>query len=307
MLRSTFRSADLVLAMLLIAPVGCSDDGGPSGGSDDSTDGGGSFTTSLGGQVQKGPFTNGTTIDVAELDEQARQTGRRFSSTIVDDLGTFDVGDVTLEAPLVRIAADGFYFDEVRGALSDSRLAIFTYADATQVDTINLNLLGHLEAARIEYLVTNTDSSFLQAKAQANAEVLSIFTFDPSGAEGSEQLDISQAGEGNAKLLAMSVILQGTRTVAELSELLSNMQTDIRTDGVLDSTQSQEALMNGARTLNLPKVRANLESRYDALGLDAVVPPFEPFVESFILDAPYDFTGGITYEDADDRPNFLAK
>ena len=48
----------------------------------------------------------------------------------------------------------------------------------------------------------------------------------------SEYLDISQPGDKNAILLAISVILQGYLSVAELSELLANITTDIREDGL---------------------------------------------------------------------------
>lgn len=265
-------------------------------------------TVDVDGRVQKGPFINGTTIDVAELDESLAQTGSVFSTTIVDDTGTFGIDGITLMTPLVRIAADGFFFDEIRGELSEERLAIFTYADITDATTVNVNLLGHLEASRILYLVTEQGQSFAGAKAQAHEEVLAVFSFAAEGVAASELLDISQAGAGNAKLLAMSIILQGTRSVAELAELLSNMQTDLRTDGILDSTSSGEALMNGARTLNLVAVRENLETRFDALGLSATVPDFESQIAHFVENAPYKFTGGITYPSGgDDRPFNLGR
>jgi len=41
--------------------------------------------TSLTGQAQKGPFNNGTAINVAELTNSLSPTGRNFSSAITDN------------------------------------------------------------------------------------------------------------------------------------------------------------------------------------------------------------------------------
>ena len=49
---------------------------------------------------------------------------------------------------------------------------------------------------------------FAQAKIQAQEEVLAIFGYSRSGVAESELLDITQSGVGNAKLLAISAILQ---------------------------------------------------------------------------------------------------
>ena len=66
--------------------------------------------TSLGGQAQKGPFNNGTSINVAELTSALSPTGRNFSSAITDNTGRFAVANVQLESPYVELRANGFYF-----------------------------------------------------------------------------------------------------------------------------------------------------------------------------------------------------
>ena len=69
--------------------------------------------TSLGGQAQKGPFNNGTAINVAELTSALSPTGRNFSSAITDNTGRFAVANVQLESPYVELRANGYYFNEV--------------------------------------------------------------------------------------------------------------------------------------------------------------------------------------------------
>ncbi len=173
------------------------------------------FLERIDGQVQKGPFADRTTITVSELSESLTPTGTNYRSTIPDDTGKFTIENIELEESLVRVAAEGFYFDESKGALSDSRLSLFAFADVNEVTTINVNLMGHLETPRIKYLVRNKGKSFADAKYQAHQEVLDIFQFYSETVENAENLDITKRGEGNAKLLAMSVILQGARTVPQ--------------------------------------------------------------------------------------------
>ncbi|HWR57446.1 MAG TPA: hypothetical protein VN328_01040, partial [Thermodesulfovibrionales bacterium] len=99
----------------------------------------------------------------------------------------------------------------------------------------------------------------------------------------------------NAILLAMSIILQGYRTSSELSELLANISSDIRTDGLLGSSSLGTKLINDAKLINLSNVRANLVSRYSKLGLAATIPDFEKYINTFIANTKYVFTNYIQY------------
>ncbi|MDC3287938.1 hypothetical protein OAV00_03285, partial [Candidatus Marinimicrobia bacterium] len=77
--------------------------------------------TSLDGQAQKGPFNNGTAINIAELTNTLIPTGRNFSTTITDNTGRFSVPNVQLESPYVELRANGFYFNEVSNEISDAQ------------------------------------------------------------------------------------------------------------------------------------------------------------------------------------------
>ena len=74
--------------------------------------------TTLGGKAQKGPFNNGTAINVAELTNTLSPTGRNFSSAITDNTGRFAIANVQLESPYVELRANGFYFNEVSNEIS---------------------------------------------------------------------------------------------------------------------------------------------------------------------------------------------
>lgn len=257
----------------------------------------GPVTYQVSGVAQKGPFANGATVTVAECDDSLAPTGRTFATSIVDNTGSFALPNVQLVGKYMSLGADGFYFDEVANQLSVSRIALSALADATNRKTVNVNLLTHLEKPRITYLI-GQGLSFAQAKLQAQREVLGIFGFTLSDAAPSESLDISRGTDDDAVLLAVSAILQGRRTPAELTELLSNIATDLRTDGTLNSRSLGSALMNEAYVLNLAAVRDHLEKRYSLMGITATIGNFEKYVKAFVSSGKYSLTDTIAYPDS---------
>jgi len=259
------------------------------------------------GFVQKGPYLNGTTITIAELSSDLNPTGKNFTSQILDNKGSFEIKDVTLLSQYVELIANGFYFNEVDNDNSAAQLTLFALSDLADKSTLNVNVLSHLEKRRVEYLIS-TGKTFNDAKKQAQSEILKIFEIQKSNMPESENLDISQSGDDNAILLAISVILQGYLTVSDLSELLANISTDIREDGVLNSQVLGSNLINNAKTIKLDKIRDNLVTRYETLGLEVTIPDFEKYVTQFIDNTDFEFTGGIKYpETGNFGPNILAK
>jgi len=239
--------------------------------------------TSLAGQAQKGPFSNGTSINVAELSSTLAPTGRNFSTAITDNSGRFSVANVQLESPYVELRANGFYFDEVANELSDAQLTLFSLSNLTGKTSLNVNILTHLEKNRIINLMSNSTAvTFSQAKIQAQEEVLNIFDFSRSNMPDSELLDISKNGESNAKLLAISAIIQGQLSVAQMSELLANISTDISTDGTLNDQELMDTLISNSQNLDMPEIRANLIARYASLGISATIPDFETEINQFL-------------------------
>lgn len=248
----------------------------------------------LTGFVQKGPFINGTSITLYELDENMSQTGRSFSSQIIDNSGTFEIPAIKLSSPYAELQADGFYYNEVLGVTSTAQLTLYALTDLSDRDNVNINILTHLEKRRVEYLIAS-GLSFNESKEQAQQEILNIFEISKEDMGVSEALDISKEGENNAILLAISIILQGYRTVAELSELLATISTDIREDGILDNPVTGSALINHSKYLNSSSVKENLGNRYQELGIPAILPDFEKYVTDFNENSVFIFTYFINY------------
>ena len=256
--------------VLLLLLLGCRED-------DEAVSDGRNVT--INGHVQKGPFINGTSLVITELDNRLAATGKTFTTQITDNRGSFFIKTSRLDYPNLQLIATGFYFDEVRGEKSAAQLTLFALANVSADATINVNVLSHLEKDRILYLIEQ-NMSFLEAKQQAQREILALFGIERDNMANSELLDITQAGEENAILLAVSAVLQSGNTVAGLSELLAGIITDIREDGVLDNEMLKATLRQNAINLDLPSVRQNLIKRYEELGLEVSIPSFEQFVDS---------------------------
>ncbi|MDR0798786.1 MAG: hypothetical protein LBN18_03390, partial [Dysgonamonadaceae bacterium] len=258
----------------------------------------------LTGHVQKGPFVNGSSVTIIELDQQLNQTGKVYATSIADNSGSFEQKDIDLASHFVQLKADGYYFNEVSGTLSSGQLTLYALADVSDASTVNVNVLTNLERARVEYLVQQESKSFAAAKKQAQKEILDIFGFTLPSNVDSELLDLTQ----DAILLAISCILQGpSPSTGTMVELMANISADIRPDGKLDDQTLGSKLMNNARNISSTAIRNNLETKYAELGIDVTIPDFESYVQAFLDQDLYPQTLFITYPaSGEDGPNILS-
>jgi hypothetical protein len=246
----------------------------------------------LSGYAQKGPLVNGSSIIIAELNTSFYQTGKTYHTTIFDDLGSFELNNIELVSQYVELKAEGYYFNEILGRASNGPLTLYTLADVKDINSINVNVLTHLEKPRVEYLIKQQRLSFAEAKRQAQKEVLAIFGFMPQDILF-ERLNLTS----DAKLLAISCILQGVLTTGEMMELMAQISANIRQDGKLDNMALGSQLMTNALHVasKRSEIRDNLTKKYAELGVNITVPDFESCVESFINSELYPQTEVITY------------
>ena len=77
----------------------------------------------ISGVSQKGPFVNGSSVTVQELDgETLAQTGDSYEGKIKNDLGEFSVKVTKLASQYALLKANGFYRNEVTGEKSKSQV-----------------------------------------------------------------------------------------------------------------------------------------------------------------------------------------
>lgn len=236
---------------------------------------------SLSGLVQKGPFINGTQVVIIELDNQLTQTGKSYQTEIKNDLGKFEIEDISLSSNYVELIADGFYFNEITGVLSSSRLLLRALSDISDRSSININILTHLEPDRIKYLI-NDGLNFIEAKQKAHNELLEYFNASIDDIYNFEDLDISSESSENGFLIAISAIFQYNNTVADLSKLIADFKNDFENDGVINDQEITDELVHNATRIDTLHLRSNLNSRYQELGQDIIFPRFEGHILKFI-------------------------
>ena len=95
---------------------------------------------SVKGKVEKGPFVSGSTINLQPMDEKLQPIGSTFSTTITDHLGNFTFGTKTLDAPFAQLTANGYFFNEVKGELSNGTLSLRAVVNVADASTVNVNL-----------------------------------------------------------------------------------------------------------------------------------------------------------------------
>lgn len=239
----------------------------------------------LQGYIQKGPFISGSSITIQELDDRLQPTGKNYQVTTGSDFGDYRLSQ-DMDADYVEVIAQGYYFDEVSGELSNGPLTLRAIADISEDNVVNVNVLTTLIAPRIRHIVLVDDIPVTDAKKIAEQEVLTIFQITGDVATNFENMNISQSGSDHGILLAVSVLLQGQQSVAELSELLSKLSLAIKTDGVLETDGPlMQTIRDNAATLKAAQIKTNLKQRFTDLGINAKVPDFAYLLEPFVDNA----------------------
>ena len=235
------------------------------------------------GVTQKGPFLSGSKVLVREMTDgrTLTQTGNSFNGKILNDKGEFKINARMLVSQYVMLEATGYYRNEVTGENSGSELTLFAITNVNDRNIVNVNLLTHLEYERVVYLVTQKKMKVAEAKKQAQKEVFALLDIDATGFSNSEDLNIAGSSDEDGALLAFSILFQGDRQVAALSELLSKISTDMKEDGTWDDSKTKHAAAEWAADADssgrLEKIRMNVAN----WGLSNMVPNFEKHVRHF--------------------------
>jgi hypothetical protein len=240
----------------------------------------------LSGVSQKGPFVTGADITAYELENgrSLKQTGKTFGGKIEREDGTFDIKTVQLKSPFVYLVADGFYRNEVTGEKSASPIKLRALTNRKDHPNTNINLVTHLEYDRIVYLVTKKDSTVMNAKKAAEREIFAAFGINNSGFKGfAEDYNILEAGDGNAALLAISVLLQGDHTEAELTSLLASLSVDLGDNGEWDNKRERARIADWAMKKTFSREGlASVRNNIKAWNLrDGEPPAFEGYFRNF--------------------------
>ena len=240
----------------------------------------------ISGYAQKGPFEKGSEVVLYELDSTTlKQTGRSFEGKVESDDGKFSIKKVTLASPYVLLKVNGRYKSELEYSSVfsyhyNSEITLIVLTDLRDRDHVNINLLTHLEYDRALYLVKEgLDVS--AAKKQAETEIFNAFEIQGKF-KSSEDLNIFGSSDGDAALLAVSMLMLRHLDESEFDELLTDFANDIKKDGEwngADAKVIKTKIADWASGVDLADVR----DRIMASNSVTDVPDFEKYITQFWL------------------------
>ena len=272
-----------IVAMFLVTLLlaACGDDNKNAGGTVEDGEVVAIVDKTISGVSQKGPFVNGSSVTVQELNGKTlAQTGLGFEGKIKNDLGEFSVKVNKLESQYALLKANGYYRNEVTGDKSKGQVTLYALTDLSNRDEVNVNLLTHLAYERSLYLATVDTLSVAKAKKQAEAEIFKSFGIEGNFA-AAEDLNIFGADDQSAALLAVSILMQSDLSEGDFSERLADYAADIESDGIWNDAKTATEIADWANALWLRAGLAIIRENIVKWDLSADVPAFEMYVNNF--------------------------
>lgn len=252
----------------------------------------------IGGFIEKGPFIQGSKVTLIDLDNDLNPTGKTYETQTTDDLGTFEFKDIALSSGYAKFAIDGFYFNEVTGKLSTSRIGLNAIAQVNELNKVNVNIITHLQANRIAKLVKQDKLTFVMAKKQATKELLTGLGISEDLILAADQISLIDGSKDAATLLALSVVLLSNpdHSDASFTELMSKMSGQLELDGKLKEDVKSK-LRSYAAKVNPEQVATNLINRYHSLGLTVKIleDRLSDFLENVEMIPPTSIDPGDTF------------
>ncbi len=302
-LRTRLVSICALASMTFLAACSSSDDKGVAGGASGDAGIVAIKDLDVAGVAQKGPFIKGSSVTVQGMDcKTLKFTDEFFEGTVKSDKGDFTFDDVTLSSTCALFEVTGYYLNEVTGEKSSEKLTLRTLTNLKDRNSVNVNVLTSLEYGRVMNLVAGKETSFADAKKQAEKEVLAAF--DVEGVSSKfEDLNVFEKGNDGAALLAVSVMVLANVNDAEISERLEEYSTAIAKNGSLDKGSKAEMVdwaTSAAANGTLDSIRKNIES----WGYADEVPAFESII-SAVKSSSDDSTGSSTGASDSTRDSYL--
>lgn len=244
-----------------------------------------SKAVALTGVAQKGPFVAGSEISVYTLvgSEGIGEKGVTIGNVVTEDDGSYSVDGVSLSTR-VGVSVNGLYHEELRPEVAPYKLTLRAVAElgGSQAN-VNVNVATELEYDRVDYLLRNNpEMTFDEAKKQAQKEVFGAFGIDASGFANSENLNILGSGEGDAALLAVSMIIETVRKYGGyLPDFLKSLSSDILEDGVMDDEVFLQQAAYDMMQLDLHGSLDGVEKNVESWTSGADLGGFQKYIRQF--------------------------
>ena len=262
---------NLIITCFTFTLVSCGDDDA----------GGGSpleIKKSISGNIEKGPFVQGAKVTLYELNADLSQTGKLFRTQTVSDLGVFKFDNqLQLSSQYVEIETSGYFYNEVKGELSASQISLYALSDISSRNSVNVNLITHLEYGRVKKLLLN-GLDFNAAKKQAEKELLACFAITEE-ISAPEAISVTDNNNSSAVLLAVSTIMLYNRSEAEFTQFISKFSTDFADNGMIDDVSIRDEVKQGQEHAHPSQVVDNMKEYYSKNGIDIQCDDFARYID----------------------------
>ena len=220
---------------------------------------------SISGNAVKGPFKAGSPISLREFriyKDTIRYSGNRYDAKIFSNKGDFSISKLNMVFPYAEISVRGLWKNEITGDYSKDSLSLRSFVNLSTDSEININLLTHLEAERVSYLI-NKGYDFSKAKQQAHRELISAFGFTTSIAKA-ETLKMfvnsdDELYDENAMLLALSNLFVGSLTDSEIYYRIEKFSKNFAMSGVWNDDSIKAKIADWAESFDNSTIRDNLK------------------------------------------------
>lgn len=238
----------------------------------------------LAGVAQKGPFIKGSEISAYTLggSEGLGEKVASIGNVYTKDDGSYSVDGVSLSSR-VSVSVKGAFRRELHGDVANYEVSMRAVSEVGGSQTcVNVNVLTELEYDRVDYLLrNNADMTFAEAKKQAQKEVFAIFGIDAEGFANSENLNVLGSSEGDAALLAVSVMLESAAKYRDLKTIFKQVGSDIAKDGVLDNWSFLQLVANDMMVLDVRGDLDEVEKNIVSWGYDGKVADFQKYIREY--------------------------
>jgi hypothetical protein len=245
----------------------------------------------LNGAVQKGPFVIGSSMSLSVVDAKGNPTGKVFNTQTIDNLGRFSITVPMMGA--LSIQGDGFYFDELTGALSSAPITLRSWYDVTKGGTqpVFVNLVTHLSYLRVQYLLQN-NVPLATAIPQAEGELVAALGLGGAGftlgSPGSSLDILGQDNNDNAYLFALSAVMEqaalekagpGGSVDAALQQMVDQIGSDLAQNGTLPASWAA-TVKTAAMDLDVDLTTEHVILKLAELGSSATVANLDRVIDT---------------------------
>ena len=216
-----------VLLLVLVLLMACADDNEGNAISPDVQNGksSSSFSSSsrngssriIHGFAQKTPFVDSSVVQLTALDESTLElVGESFSGIVDGGFSRYSVKVDSLESRFVQISVTGDVLG-YNSLPSEKVCTLYAIADLDSRDSVNVNLLTHLEFKRVRKLVRDDKLTFTNAKKQAEKELFEMFHVSVKDSENlgvAEDWSLFGDSLGDQVLMGLTVIFDRYKDLA---------------------------------------------------------------------------------------------